>query len=221
MNSSILRGAPRVLGAAALFGAMLAVPVSAAAAPATHGEACVGDEGVTVVVDFTDSGGDIEVACAEGAQDSGRAALEAAGFTPEDSMPGMICAIDSSPDPCPEEFDGNFWSYWFANDSGEWESYQVGADEAEPALGGVEGWRYFDGSAGPQVDLANLPTGGDAPADAQDGDDAEDDAATAEAAGENTDSSSSTAMWIGVTAAIIAALFVIFAGVTAQKRKQQ
>src|SRR5690625_1046589 len=151
MNSStLLRASPRAVGAAALFGAMLAVPVGAVAAPAPAGEACVGDEGVSVVVDFTDLGGGIEVGCAEGAPDSGREALEAAGFAPEDSMPGMICAIDSQPDPCPEEFDGNFWSYWHAAD-GDWESYMVGADEAEPAPGDVEGWRYSTGEEGPQV----------------------------------------------------------------------
>src|SRR5699024_2125508 len=75
------------------------------------------------------------------------------GFTPEDSQPGMICTIDGQPDPCPEEFDGSYWSYWFAEDDA-WTSYQVGADDADPAPGDVEGWRYFDGSAGPQVEPA-------------------------------------------------------------------
>src|SRR5699024_5349055 len=157
MNSStLLRAAPRAVGAAALFGAMLAVPVGAVAAPAPAGEACVGDEGVTVVVDFTDLGGEIEVACAEGAPDSGREALEAAGFTPEDSEPGMICTIDDQPDPCPEEFDGNFWSYWHAEAGGDWESYMVGADESEPAPGEIEGWRYSTGEEGPQITPAAL-----------------------------------------------------------------
>lgn len=115
MNSQVLRSAPRVFGAAALFASLLAAPAMAATAPdaTVTGTACEGDAGVRIV-DFTDTDGDVVLACAEGEQDSGRAALEAAGFTPEDSMPGMICAIDSSPDPCPEEFDGNFWSYWFA-----------------------------------------------------------------------------------------------------------
>src|SRR5690625_6683032 len=101
MNSStLLRAAPRAVGAAALFGAMLAVPVGAVAAPAPAGEACVGDEGVTVVVDFTDLGGEIEVACAEGTPDSGREALEADGINPEDSTHGLICAITVQLTPC-------------------------------------------------------------------------------------------------------------------------
>ncbi|WP_147917821.1 hypothetical protein [Ruania zhangjianzhongii] len=148
--------------------AMLAVATPAAQAEVVSGAGCTGEDGVTVVVDFTDVGGEIEVGCADGDPASGREALEAAGFTPEDSQPGMICTVDGLPDPCPEEFEGSFWSYWYAEDE-TWASYQVGADEADPAPGSVEGWRYFDGSAGPQVDpaeaLAAVPaedTAGDA-----------------------------------------------------------
>src|SRR5699024_4178224 len=94
--------------------------------------------------------GSIEVGCAEGDPTSGRAALEAAGFTPTDSTPGMICAINSRPDPCPKEFTGAYWSYWYGED-GEWTASEVGADDTDPAPGEVQGWRYFDGSAGPGV----------------------------------------------------------------------
>lgn len=141
---------PRVIGAAVLmFSAGFALPAAATPADVPTG-ACIGDEGVTVVVDFTDVGGEVDVACAPGAPENGRDALEGAGFVPEDSMPGMICAIDAHPDPCPEEFDGNFWSYW-SGDGEDWETYEVGADDAEPAPGDVEGWRYFDGSEGPTL----------------------------------------------------------------------
>ncbi len=143
----------RLLAAAALLPlttAALALGAPAAQAQVVSGSGCTGTDGVTVVVDFTDLGGDIEVGCAEGDPASGREALESAGFTPEDSQPGMICTIDDQPDPCPEEFTGSYWSYWYAEDDA-WASYQVGADDADPAPGGVEGWRYFDGSAGPQV----------------------------------------------------------------------
>ena len=161
----------------------------------------MGDEGVTVVVDFTDSGGDIEVACAEGSPENGRAALETAGFVPEDSQPGMICAIDSSPDPCPEEFDGNYWSYWFANDAGEWESYQVGADEADPAPGAVEGWRYFDGSEGPQVEAAALVGGNtDEAADEPEAEENPSEEGTDAESGASEDSS--VGVWIGAIAAV-------------------
>lgn len=207
MNSLILRGAPRVFGAAALFGALLVAPAAATTAPAdVVGAACTSDEGVTVVVDFTDSGGNIEVACAEGSPQDGREALEEAGFTAEDSQPGMICAINSSPDPCPEEFDGNFWSYWNAEEGGEWEMYEVGADDAEPIPGNFEGWRYSDGSEGPQVAPAAL-----AADDAEETGDAEieapadsDETPTEEATTTEADDEggSSARVWIGVVAAI-------------------
>ena len=242
MNSStLLRAAPRAVGAAALFGAMLGVPVGAVAAPAPAGEACVGDEGVTVVVDFTDLGGELEFACAEGTPENGREALESAGFTPEDSQPGMICTINDQPDPCPEEFDGNFWSYWHAEAGGDWESYTVGADEAEPNPGAFEGWRYSTGEEGPQITPAALlgeETGdsdagySEASEDADTGEsaetgdsageaDAEDSADdTGEGAGdagdaatEDADGGSSAGMWIGIVAgiAIIGAIIAMLA----------
>lgn len=228
MNSStLLRAAPRAIGAAALLGAMLTVPMGAVAAPAPAGEACVGDEGVTVVVDFTDLGGEIDVACAEGTPENGREALESAGFTPEDSQPGMICTIDDQPDPCPEEFDGNFWSYWHAESGGDWESYMVGADEAEPAAGDFEGWRYSTGEEGPQVTPAALlgeetgdsddadtgesaetgDSSGEADAEDGSGEDAADDTGedasdTGDAATDAADDGSSARMWIGIVAGI-------------------
>ena len=148
----------RLLAAVALLPlttAVLALGASPAHAQVVSGSGCTDTDGVTVVVDFTDLDGDIEVGCAEGDPASGREALESAGFTPEDSQPGMICTIDGQPDPCPEEFDGSYWSYWFAEDDA-WASYQVGADDADPAPGDVEGWRYFDGSAGPQLEPAEV-----------------------------------------------------------------
>lgn len=212
MDSRILRGAPRVLGTAALFTALLIAPTTAANTlpGGVTGEACAGDEGVTVVVDFTDTGGEIVVGCATGPQESGRTALEGAGFAPEDTFPGMIGVIDGVPNPVPEEFDGNFWSYWFVND-GEWESSMVGADEAKPAPGDIEGWRYFDGSEAPQIDpAADLQTADDAAVDA---DNAPTDDATDAGAGDTpTEDASAPAgnagvlggagVWIGVVVAI-------------------
>lgn len=115
------------------------------------GSACEPGEGVTVVVDFTDLGGQIEVGCATGDPKTGREALESAGFHPVDSQPGMICAIDEQPNPCPTEFTGSFWSYWNATTDGDWTSYMVGADSSDPVQGSLEGWRYCDGTAGPTL----------------------------------------------------------------------
>ncbi len=119
--------------------------------------------GVSIVVDFTDVGGKLEVACAEGEQTSGRDALLAAGFTLTDSQPGFLCAINSMPDPCPKTFDGSFWSYWHATPQGEWTSYQVGADSSSPAQGEIEGWRYNDGNTPPGITPASAAVESPAP----------------------------------------------------------
>lgn len=128
---------------------LLLLPVPAAAQAQTTG--CEDPSGVTVVVDFTEVGGGIETGCAVSDFETGRTALEAAGFTLTDSQPGLICAINSLPDPCPETFEGSFWSYWYGEPGGEWASYMTGADTSSPAPDQVEGWRYNDGSAGPGI----------------------------------------------------------------------
>lgn len=133
---------------APLLGVAIAVAAPVMASAATPG-ACTDEEGVAVVVDFTDVGGDIVTRCAPADPASGREALDAAGFTLTESQPGLICAIDSRPDPCPETFDGSYWSYWHSTRNGDWTSYLVGADSSDPVPGELEGWRYNDGSTGP------------------------------------------------------------------------
>jgi hypothetical protein len=125
--------------------------------PAAGG--CGGTSGVTVVVDFTDIGGTVEVGCATGRPATGRQALIDAGFTPTNAASGMICAIDSAPNPCPATFQGTYWSYWSGTPGAGWTAYSVGADSSHPAPGGFEGWRYDDGKTGPGVDPAAIPGG--------------------------------------------------------------
>lgn len=137
--------------AAALVGPGLGHAVAAPSGP------CTDPEGVTVVVDKTDLGGEVEMGCATDAA-TGSEALVAAGFTDTRDASGLICAIDALPDPCPAEFTGSYWSYWTAEPGGAWEMAMVGPDEAVPAPGGVEGWRYSDGSAGPSVDAPAAPS---------------------------------------------------------------
>lgn len=141
--------ATSLLGAAMLMSsaAVLAGPTSAdTVAIAT--QSC---DGVTVVVDFTDLDGEVETGCAPGDPASGREALELAGFTPADgATPGLICTINAQPDPCPTEFEGSYWAYWQVVD-GEWVASQVGLDEADPAPGSTDGWRYNDGSVPPPL----------------------------------------------------------------------
>lgn len=199
-----------VLGLAGL----LTVSPSAAAPSA---DACA--DGVTVVVDFTDLGGEVEVGCAEDDPATGRAALESAGFTLTDSIPGMICAIDANPDPCPEEFEGSFWAYW-TTDGGEWVSHTAGADGTDPAPGDIEGWRYNDGATGPELSPADAAAaaadaGNATEADEQAG--AEADAETdAAGSGAETDEGSP---WIWFTIAGIAVLGALAAFVVRRRRQ--
>lgn len=140
----------RMLAAVAIVGGSVA-----ATGLADHSAAYAANDscanGVTVVVDFTDLGGKLEAACADGDQATGRAALLAAGFTAADSQPGFLCAINSLPNPCPATFNGSFWSYWHSTTDGTWTSYQVGADSSVPVKGELEGWRYNDGTTPPGV----------------------------------------------------------------------
>lgn len=153
-----MRTVPRAL---ALLGAAALLFGTAGAASAETGDAvavAVADcDGVTVIVDFTDLGGAVESGCAEGDPASGREALETAGFTAVNDPSGFICTIDSQPDPCPTEFTGSYWAYWQVVD-GEWVASQVGADEADPAPGDLEGWRYNDGSVPPPLPAADGET---------------------------------------------------------------
>lgn len=212
MTSTVARTAGTALfGAATLLAsaAILAGPASADTAPE-----CA--DGVLVVVDFTDLGGEVETGCAEGDPESGRDALELADFTPEDSSPGLICTINSQPDPCPTEFEGSYWAYWQVVD-GEWEASMVGADEADPTPGGIEGWRYNDGSVPPPLPDAAAGVGGSDDAETDEAeetteatDEATDDAATEDttsddsAASDSDDSGISPALWIVIGVVVLA-----------------
>lgn len=139
----------------ALVAAFSLLPLLAAAPAQAADGGCTDPAGVTVVVDATALGGDVSIGCADDAPATGTDALRQAGFTDTRDASGLICAIDSLPDPCPTTFDGSYWSYWHAQD-GAWQAYMEGSDTAVPQAGGVEGWRWSDGSAGPDVDLAAL-----------------------------------------------------------------
>ncbi|KGM08503.1 hypothetical protein N869_10920, partial [Cellulomonas bogoriensis 69B4 = DSM 16987] len=156
-----------------LAAAPLVAPIAATAVPDSPevvGQACAdAEEGVTVVVDASDLGGQVTIGCATGEVGSGTEALRAAGFTDERDEAQMICAIDSVPDPCPTTWEGVWWSYWTAESDGGWEVYEVGSDDSEPRAGTLEGWRYHDGSAGPVLTPAQvLATAGQAQDDGED-----------------------------------------------------
>ncbi|RPF26708.1 hypothetical protein [Georgenia muralis] len=213
--------------AAPATAAAATLPVPASPAPAAPvvaasvatGDACTGPDGVTVVVDLTDLGGAVEVGCADGDPATGREALESAGFAPTDSSPGFICAVEGLPDPCPEEFDGSYWSYWTAEPAGDWVAQTEGADTTDPVPGTFEGWRYNDGSTGPGVAPAALAGTAasdaateDASASAPDSADASGEAATDEVAGDGPDADGGfpvgAALAVGALVALVAVVLV-------------
>ena len=147
----------RTAGLLLLTTAILGVGPAAGAAVAEPdlSGGCTDASGVTVVVDLTEVGGGLEVGCAPSAA-TGTEALAAAGFTETRDASGLICAIESAPDPCPTEFTGDWWTYWYATPDGEWQTYLEGPDTAAPEPGAYEGWRYGDGTAAPGATPAEI-----------------------------------------------------------------
>jgi hypothetical protein len=110
---------------------------------------CVGDTGVTVVVDATKAGGGISVRCALGPQASGWDALQNSGhaITSVPQYPGTaVCTVDGRPSAgYPTCWETNFWSYHHAPNTragAAWTFSGVGAATYKPAPGSVEGWKY-------------------------------------------------------------------------------
>ena len=150
-----------------LLAALVAVVVSlfgpttaAAPAPVAPGAACSGTSGVTVVVDFAALGGGTQVRCAPGDPGSGLEALSSAGFAygfvPR--RPGMVCTIDSRPDPCNGAPADAYWSYWHAPRGGSWTYSNEGAGTRDPAPGSVEGWAFGAGARPSTAPPAPTPT---------------------------------------------------------------
>ncbi|MGO1385216.1 MAG: immunoglobulin domain-containing protein [Arachnia sp.] len=134
----------------------------AVAAPTNHAGPCVGDTGVTMVIDFQKLGGGAEVRCFTGDPEDGVEAIRGAGF----EMQGVdqwgdafICRIDGRPavdeivpideDPtytekCVRTPPANgYWSYWHSDDQGaNWEYSNLGAMGYEPEQGEWEGWSF-------------------------------------------------------------------------------
>jgi hypothetical protein len=136
----------------------------AQAAPAGTPGYCRDDTGVTVVVDFSDLGGDIVVRCAPGPGGKGYDgldALEGAGFTPTGTQRwglAFVCRIEGRP-AADESLhtDGNpnyhercvdtppssaFWGYWYADNGGSWRYSSSGPKNRDTIAGGFEGWSF-------------------------------------------------------------------------------
>ncbi len=109
--------------------------------------------GVLVAVDATALGGGVTVRCAEGEPSSGLDALTKAGFayTFVPRIPGMVCQIDSRPDPCNNASADAYWSYWHKDAGGSWRYATQGAGTYKPAAGSTEGWVFGAGGTPPAV----------------------------------------------------------------------
>jgi hypothetical protein len=125
---------------------------------------CPTDDGVTVVVDFQQLGGDIVVRCAPapvGRDSTGLDALRAAGFTPEGVRRyglAFVCRIEGRPaadEELPIQGDPHyheacletppqqaFWGYWYAPNDGSWTYSQTAAISRHVIPGGFEGWSF-------------------------------------------------------------------------------
>lgn len=121
-------------------------------APTWVADACTGDEGVTVVVDYafrSDEAPDLQrtvVRCVLGDPSTGLQVLEDGGFAlePVPGFGGTVRTINGVPaDPYPVGWlrDG-YWSYWQGVPGGDWSYSNLGASMSDPAPGAVEGWRY-------------------------------------------------------------------------------
>ncbi|MBK6856704.1 MAG: hypothetical protein IPG97_09210 [Microthrixaceae bacterium] len=146
----------------ALLVAVVASPLGASpvrrSAPATSGaaegagraaanEACSTPDGVTVVIDFQDLGGGVNVRCAPGAVGSGLDALDRAGISYQTALrsPGFVCRIAGLPadDPCHVASPASaYWSYWIAGRGGTWCYSNLGAGSRTPPPGSIEGWSF-------------------------------------------------------------------------------
>lgn len=148
-------------------GVLLLAAAAPAGAGATVAKAggkpgyCTDDKGVTVVVDFTELGGDVVVRCAPGSTGSGIDALEDAGFDVEGTQrwgTAFVCRLEGRP-AADEELDvkddpgykeqcvetpptSAFWAYSYADNGEGWTYSSRGAHTHQAIEGGFEGWRF-------------------------------------------------------------------------------
>ncbi|MEM9517433.1 MAG: hypothetical protein AAGA42_21480 [Actinomycetota bacterium] len=142
-------GALAPAAASSSASARSAAPDEEAAAGEQIDESCTDADGVTVVVDFQELGGGVNVRCAPGPIDSGLDAFNRADIVWEGTRrdPGFVCRIAGRPGPV-DEACGNtppanaYWSYWLAPRGGTWCYSNLGAGNRTPPPGTVEGWSF-------------------------------------------------------------------------------
>lgn len=171
---SLLRRGARVLAATLLLagvsgGAVAVDPLPDHVLAIDHSRGapgfCPDGDGVTVVIDFQELGGDTLVRCAPGDQETGHAALVNAGIEITGTNrwgEAFICRIEGKPgpetEPCIDTPPASaYWSYWHAPNDGAWTYSQWGVMNRKPPPGSFEGWsfslnRSADTNPPPRVD---------------------------------------------------------------------
>ncbi|MEO7588068.1 MAG: immunoglobulin domain-containing protein, partial [Arachnia sp.] len=134
----------------------------AVAAATNHAGPCVGDTGVTVVLDYQALGGGTDIRCSTGTPETGVDAVRAAGFTYDGVArwgDAFACRLNGRPsadevipltgnptytEKCVNTPPANgYWSYWHSTDQGqEWEYSNMGGGGYEPSAGEWEGWSF-------------------------------------------------------------------------------
>jgi len=171
----------RVRATAALAAVPLTLLVAVTPAHAVDDERgspgfCPDEDGVTVVVDFAQLGGESIVRCAVGSQPrTGLEALKAAGFQIDGVQrwgEAFVCRIEDRPSAAEElPLNGNdgyreacidtppstgHWGYFHAENGGPWVFSGAGGKNRDAVAGGFEGWSFAlnaDGaSSGPGID---------------------------------------------------------------------
>jgi hypothetical protein len=141
----------RVIGALALVAIGIPVPVATASAqPVTwYDGPCTDNVGITVVIDFRELTGGVNVRCAPGPVTSGLDALDKAGISWEGTrrFPSLVCRIAGKPGVDSEACVNApplsaYWGYWLAPRGGEWCFSNLGAGSRKPPPGTVEGWSF-------------------------------------------------------------------------------
>ena len=106
---------------------------------------CTNNNDVTIVIDFNELGGGVNVRCAPQPVNSGFDAFHRTNIAVDDYR-GFVCRIAGVPEegPCDRFPPSNYyWVYWLAPRGGAWCYAQVGAGNRTPPAGSIEGWSFF------------------------------------------------------------------------------
>lgn len=103
-----------------------------------------------------DEAGDVMANQCVGRPSTGEHALREGGMAIRKSK-GLICSINSHPDPCPRTFDGAYWTYYHGKPGADWTFSDEGARTFAPPGGSVEAWCYTKSATGADKQEACVP----------------------------------------------------------------